>query len=344
MLEKTSLPDPDNAVVIRSLGKQFGDKIAVNGINLTIPAGSFYGFVGPNGAGKTTTMSMMTGLLRPDHGQVWVHGINMWEFPQQAKSVLGVLVDGAAVFPRLTGTQLITYSGLLRGMAADVVAERVPDLLRVMDLQEAANKMVADYSAGMTKKISLAAAMIHSPQVLILDEPFEAVDPVSSARIRAILNDYVNSGGTVMISSHVMDLVERTCDHVAVIDKGQVLASGSMAEVTDGVSLEDRFVGMVSSEQSGKDCHGFAPSSPAVLIDVERVSTFRGDDDRGDLFCPGIFIFYRHGLCSGVSGGRYPCPRNVLYRPWRSLCPVRSCEPDRLDGRTDHLFFIKPLH
>ena len=183
MLEKTSLPDPDNAVVIRSLGKQFGDKIAVNGINLTIPAGSFYGFVGPNGAGKTTTMSMMTGLLRPDHGQVWVHGINMWESPQQAKSVLGVLVDGAAVFPRLTGTQLITYSGLLRGMAADVVAERVPDLLRVMDLEEAANKMVADYSAGMTKKISLAAAMIHSPQVLILDEPFEAVDPVSSARI-----------------------------------------------------------------------------------------------------------------------------------------------------------------
>ncbi|OAV62530.1 ABC transporter ATP-binding protein [Enteractinococcus helveticum] len=257
MLEKTSLPDPDNAVVIRSLGKQFGDKIAVNGINLTIPAGSFYGFVGPNGAGKTTTMSMMTGLLRPDHGQVWVHGINMWESPQQAKSVLGVLVDGAAVFPRLTGTQLITYSGLLRGMDADVVAERVPDLLRVMDLEEAANKMVADYSAGMTKKVSLAASMIHSPQVLILDEPFEAVDPVSSARIRAILNEYVNSGGTVMISSHVMDLVERTCDHVAVIDKGQVLASGSMAEVTDGVSLEDRFVGMVSSEQSGEGLSWF---------------------------------------------------------------------------------------
>src|SRR5699024_10344812 len=196
MLEKTSLPDPDNAVVIRSLGKRFGDKIAVNGINLTIPAGSFYGFVGPNGAGKTTTMSMMTGLLRPDHGQVWVHGINMWESPQQAKSVLGVLVDGAAVVPRLTGTQLITYSGLLRGMAADVVAERVPDLLRVMDLEEAANKMVADYSAGMTKKISLAAAMIHSPQVLILDEPFEAVDPVSRSEERRVGRELRASGRT----------------------------------------------------------------------------------------------------------------------------------------------------
>ena len=257
MLDNASLPDPDHAVVIRSLGKQFGDKVAVNGINLTIPAGSFYGVVGPNGAGKTTAMSMMTGLLRPDHGQVWVHGLNMWETPIEAKGILGVLVDGAVAFPRLTGAQLVTYSGLLRGMDADVVAERVPDLMRVMDLEESANKMVADYSAGMTKKISLAAAMIHSPKVLILDEPFEAVDPVSSTRIRNILNDYVQSGGTVMISSHVMDLVERMCDHVAVIDKGEVLASGSMTEVTGEQSLEDRFVGMLSSEQTGEGLSWF---------------------------------------------------------------------------------------
>ncbi|WP_022871302.1 ABC transporter ATP-binding protein [Yaniella halotolerans] len=257
MLDNASLPDPDHAVVIRSLGKQFGEKVAVNGINLTIPAGSFYGVVGPNGAGKTTAMSMMTGLLRPDHGQVWVHGLNMWETPIEAKGILGVLVDGAVAFPRLTGAQLVTYSGLLRGMDADVVAERVPDLMRVMDLEESANKMVADYSAGMTKKVSLAAAMIHSPKVLILDEPFEAVDPVSSARIRNILNDYVQSGGTVMISSHVMDLVERMCDHVAVIDKGEVLASGPMADVTGAQSLEDRFVGMVSSDESGEGLSWF---------------------------------------------------------------------------------------
>ncbi|MDN6534877.1 MAG: ABC transporter ATP-binding protein [Yaniella sp.] len=257
MLDNASLPDPDHAVVIRSLGKQFGEKIAVNGINLTIPAGSFYGVVGPNRAGKTPPNYMMTGLLRPDHGQVWVHGLNMWETPIEAKGILGVLVDGAVSFPRLTGAQLVTYSGLLRGMDADVVAERVPDLMRVMDLEESANKMVADYSAGMTKKISLAAAMIHSPKVLILDEPFEAVDPVSSARIRNILNDYVQSGGTVMISSHVMDLVERMCDHVAVIDKGEVLASGPMAEVTGAQSLEDRFVGMVSSDQTGEGLSWF---------------------------------------------------------------------------------------
>src|SRR5699024_1350398 len=151
----------------------------VNGINLTIPAGSFYGVVGPNGAGKPTAMSMMTGLLRPDHGQVWVHGLNMWETPIEATGLLGDLVDGAVAFPRLTGTQRVTYSVLLGGMNADVVAERVTDLMRVMALEESANIMVADSSAGMTKKISLAAAMIQSPKVLMLDEPFEAVDPVS---------------------------------------------------------------------------------------------------------------------------------------------------------------------
>src|SRR5699024_1285020 len=210
-----------------------------------------------NGAGKTTVMSMMTVLLHSDHGQVWIHGYNMRETPSQAKAILGVLVYCAVSFPRLTGAQLITYSGLLRGMDADVVAERVPDLMRVMDLEESANKMVADYSAGMTKKISLAASVIHSPQVLILDEPFEAVDPVSSARIRSILNDYVPSGRTVLIASHVMDLVERPCHHVAVIDKGDVLASGSMADVTAGQSLEDRFVGRVASQESGEGLSWF---------------------------------------------------------------------------------------
>ena len=247
----------DYFLSVKDVVKRFDGHTALDDVSLDVPRGRVFGLLGPNGAGKTTAMSMMTGLLRPDHGQVWVHGLNMWETPIEAKGILGVLVDGAVAFPRLTGAQLVTYSGLLRGMDADVVAERVPDLMRVMDLEESANKMVADYSAGMTKKISLAAAMIHSPKVLILDEPFEAVDPVSSARIRNILNDYVRSGGTVMISSHVMDLVERMCDHVAVIDKGEVLASGPMAEVTGAQSLEDRFVGMVSSDQSGEGLSWF---------------------------------------------------------------------------------------
>ncbi|WFP17700.1 ABC transporter ATP-binding protein [Citricoccus muralis] len=244
--------DDQHAFVVRQLGKQFGPKIAVNGIDLDIPAGSFYGLVGPNGAGKTTAMSMMTGLLRPDHGKVWVHGIEVWEQPGAAKRIMGVLADGVRLFDRLSGEQLVTYSGLLRGMDRELVAERTRDLLRVMDLNEDAGKPVVDYSAGMTKKIALAAAMIHVPKVLVLDEPFEAVDPVSAANIRQILQQYVASGGTVIVSSHVMDLVQRMCDHVAIIAQGNVLAAGTVDEVRGERSLDETFVELVGGDGPGE--------------------------------------------------------------------------------------------
>ncbi|GAA2944903.1 ABC transporter ATP-binding protein [Glutamicibacter bergerei] len=233
------------ALEIRNLAKQFGDKVAVNNVSLQVPTGSFYGLVGPNGAGKTTMLSMATGLLRPDQGSALVNGVDIWAAPHEAKATLGVLADGVRQFDRLTGRQLVTYAGLLRGMDREEVATRTEDLLRVMDLGEDGDKLVVDYSAGMTKKISLATAMIHSPKLLVLDEPFEAVDPVSAANIRDILNDYVSFGGTVIVSSHVMDLVQRMCSHVAVIDGGMLKASGSVDEVRDGMSLEDRFVDLV---------------------------------------------------------------------------------------------------
>jgi ABC-2 type transport system ATP-binding protein len=236
---------PAPAIAIRGLGKRFGEKAAVNGISLDVPAGSFYGLVGPNGAGKTTALSMATGMLRPDAGQVWIHGRDVWKDTLGAKSLLGVLADGVRLFDRLTGRQLVTYAGLLRGMDTDTVRERTDDLLRVLDLEDAASKLVVDYSAGMTKKIALATALIHSPRVLVLDEPFEAVDPVSAANIRDILTDYVGHGGTVVVSSHVMDLVQRMCTHVAVIAQGNLLASGTVEEVRAGSSLEDRFVELV---------------------------------------------------------------------------------------------------
>lgn len=250
--QRRKLPDQHLAFVMRQLGKQFGDKVAVNGIDLDIPAGSFYGLVGPNGAGKTTAMSMMTGLLRPDHGKVWLHGIEVWQEPGRAKRLMGVLADGVRLFDRLTGEQLVTYSGLLRGMDRDTVAERTADLLRVMSLSDDAGKPVVDYSAGMTKKIALASAMIHAPTVLILDEPFEAVDPVSAANIRQILQQYVSSGGTVIVSSHVMDLVERMCDHVAIIAEGNVLAAGTVDEVRRGKSLDETFVELVGGDGPGE--------------------------------------------------------------------------------------------
>ncbi|MDI3192984.1 ABC transporter ATP-binding protein [Pseudarthrobacter sp. AL07] len=236
---------PVPALSIRGLAKRFGGKIAVDGISLDVPAGSFFGIVGPNGAGKTTTLSMATGLLRPDFGTAVVHGVDVWARPLEAKKLMGILPDGVRLFDRLTGEQLVTYSGLLRGMDKDVVAVRVGELLEALDLAPDAGNLVVDYSAGMTKKIALASALIHAPRLLVLDEPFESVDPVSASNIRGILDRYVGSGGTVIVSSHVMDLVQRMCDHVAVVAAGRLLAAGTVDEVRGGESLEDRFVQLV---------------------------------------------------------------------------------------------------
>jgi len=233
------------ALELRGLVKRFGATVAVDGIDLTVPSGSFFGLVGPNGAGKTTTLSMATGLLRPDAGTALIHGVDVWADRLEAKRLVGVLSDGVRLFDRLTGTQLVTYSGLLRGMPRDVVVQRTADLLGLLDLDDAGGKLVVDYSAGMTKKIALACALVRAPRLLVLDEPFESVDPVSAANIRDILTGYVASGGTVIVSSHSMDLVERMCDRVAVIADGRVLAAGTLEEVRAGSSLEERFVDLV---------------------------------------------------------------------------------------------------
>ena len=249
------------AIEIRGLTKAFGQKVAVDRINLDIPSGSFYGLVGRNGAGKTTTISMVTGMLQPTEGTALIRGIDMWSEPLKAKAHLGVLPDGVHLFDKLTGEQLITYSGYLHGIDKETVASRVKDLLAAMDLTDAAGRAVADYSAGMTKKIALAAALIHAPSVLILDEPFEAVDPVSAANIQDILRGFVASGGTVVISSHVMDLVQRLCDHVAIMDSGRILAAGTVDEVRAGTSLEERFVQLVGGRTSSEGLSWLGTSS-----------------------------------------------------------------------------------
>ncbi|WP_123353399.1 ABC transporter ATP-binding protein [Frigoribacterium sp. PhB160] len=253
-----TIPTPDRpaaepggtpALRIAGLRKAFGEKVAVDGLDLLVPAGSFYGLVGPNGAGKTTTLSMATGLLRPDAGTIEVLGSDVWRDPVRAKSLVGVLSDGIALFDRLTGEQLVTYHGLLNGIDRQTTAMRVGDLLDLLDLREAGGTLVVDYSAGMTKKVALACALVHAPRLLVLDEPFESVDPVSAANIRDILHGYVEGGGTVIVSSHSMDLVQRMCDHVAVIAAGRVLAAGTTDEVRAGSSLEDRFVELVGGRQ-----------------------------------------------------------------------------------------------
>jgi ABC-2 type transport system ATP-binding protein len=239
------VPHAGPAIAMRGLGKRFGDLVAVKGIDLDVPRGSFFGLVGPNGAGKTTTLSMATGLLRPDAGRVLVLGRDVWADPLAAKRLLGILPDGLRLFDRLSGLQLVTYAGLLRGLDRAVAVERATELLAALGLAEAEGKLVVDYSAGMTKKVTLAAALVHAPRVLVLDEPFESVDPVSAGTIRTILEDFVAGGGTVVLSSHVMDLVERVCSHVAVISEGLLLAAGSLDEVRAGQRLEERFVALV---------------------------------------------------------------------------------------------------
>jgi ABC-2 type transport system ATP-binding protein len=239
------MTDQHPALSLRGLAKRFDTKVAVAGVDLDVPTGSFYGLLGPNGAGKTTTLSMAVGLLRPDAGQARVLGYDVWADPVRAKGLLGVMPDGVRLFDRLTGAELLAYHGLLRGMDPAVVDQRAAELLDVLALTDAGRTLVVDYSAGMKKKIGLACALLHGPRLLVLDEPFEAVDPVSAALIRDILHRYVVGGGTVIFSSHVMEVVERLCSHVAILADGRIMRVGTLTEVRGERSLEEVFVEVV---------------------------------------------------------------------------------------------------
>jgi ABC-2 type transport system ATP-binding protein len=241
------------ALCTRGLAKSFGSKPAVAGVDLDVGHASFFGLVGPNGAGKTTTLRLATGLLRPDSGRVWVDGIDVWERPVEAKARIGVLPEDLALFERLTGAELLTFHGLLRKMDPDVVADRTEQLLELLDLVEAANALVVDYSHGMRKKLALAAALIHGPRLLFLDEPFEAIDPVSAHAIRSVLEQFTAGGATIVFSSHVMELVDRLCDHIAVMATGRVLWAGPIDELRDGRTLEDAFVDLVGEPNGHRE-------------------------------------------------------------------------------------------
>jgi len=238
-------PQPDPALSLRALGKRVDSRLAVAGIDLDVPAGSFFGLLGPNGAGKTTTLSMAVGLLRPDAGHARVLGHDVWSDPAAAKRLLGVLPDGVRMFDRLSGAELLAYHGLLRGMDPTVVDQRAGELLDVLELGPDNRTLVVDYSAGMKKKIGLACALLHAPRLLVLDEPFEAVDPVSAALIRDILQRFVAGGGTVVFSSHVMEVVERLCDHIAILSDGVLRLHGPLDQVRGDRSLEEVFVQVV---------------------------------------------------------------------------------------------------
>lgn len=237
----------DPAVSYQGITKRFGATVAVDAIDLTIPAGSFFGIVGPNGAGKTTLLRMTTGLLRPDSGRVTVAGVDVWSDLVTAKTRFGVVPDNPRMFERLTGAELIEFTGGLRGMDPATVASRRDSLLRLLDLDEAAGTMVADYSLGMTKKAAICCALLHDPKVLFLDEPFAGIDPLSRQVLERILSRHTEVGGTVVFSDHAMDVVERLCDSIMVIDHGRVVVAGPTGEITGGRRLQDVFVELVGT-------------------------------------------------------------------------------------------------
>lgn len=242
--------DPDAAVILSGISKSFGHRHAVADVSLVVKRGTFTGLVGPNGAGKTTLLRIVTGLQRPDHGTVTIDGVSVWPDPLEIRPMIGVLPDDLHLFERLSGRELLSYVGLLRRLPPPEVRRRCDQLVEVLGFGDKADELVADYSTGMRKKIGLGAAVLHAPRILFLDEPFESVDPISVRIIQDVLRAYQKAGGTVVLSSHVMDMVERLCSHVAILHEGQIVSSGTIDEVSCGASLEDVFFQAVSGTTS----------------------------------------------------------------------------------------------
>ena len=250
------------ALVARGLVKTFGSLRAVDGVDLEIARGTFYGIAGPHGAGTSTTLRMLTGLLRPDSGTATVAGIEVWPDPQEAKREIGFVPDNPLLFDRLTAAEMLEYAGLLRGMKPEVIAPRAQELLSVLDLTDVGDQLIADFSLGMIKRIGLGVALLHSPKVLVLDEPFGALDPVNTQVMEDLLQLYRAGGGTVVFASHVMDVVQRLCDRVVVIGNGKVLAEGTVAEVSGGRPLQDAFVELVGGRDLQEGGLKWLSSSP----------------------------------------------------------------------------------
>lgn len=243
------------AIQTTALTRRFDKLIAVDRLDLTVPRGVIFGFLGPNGAGKSTTINMLTGLLPPTGGAAQVGGFDVREQPLEVKRRIGVAPEGVNLYERLTAAEQIELAGRLHGLDVAEIRRRLPPLLALLEMTPHADKMILDYSQGMRKKTALGCALIHAPDLLFLDEPFESIDPISTKALKAVLRDMVERRGTtIFFSTHVMELAERFCDQVGIINKGQLMAAGSIAELRARAglpaeaSLEDVFVRTVGVE------------------------------------------------------------------------------------------------
>jgi len=225
-----------DAIVTAGLTRRFGDFTAVEEVNLSVSPGQFYGFLGPNGAGKSTTIKMLTGLLAPTTGSMQILGLDVATHLVEVKRQIGVVPEGMALFGRLTGSEFLNFAGRMYGLDRDTAALRTAELLDFMELSAQPKTLVTDYSHGMQKKLAMAAAVIHGPKVLFLDEPFEGVDAVASGTLKTMLQRMIARGVTIFLTSHVLEIVERLCSHVGIINKGRLVAQGSLDELRSGVT------------------------------------------------------------------------------------------------------------
>lgn len=235
------------------LRRRFGDFTAVDGIDLRVPRGSFYGFLGPNGAGKSTTLKCLTGLLRPTEGTMRILGLDPISQERQLKRLIGVMPEDLALFDRLTARETLDFVGQVHGLDTATIDLRTDELLALMDLLSASDSLAVEYSHGMRKKLSLAVALLPAPRMLFLDEPFEGIDAVASRQIKQVLQQFVSGGGTIFLTSHILEIVERLCDHISVIHKGRILAQGPMEAVKKDAAdqtLEEIFVHLVGGGTS----------------------------------------------------------------------------------------------
>ena len=238
------------AIAVTNLRKVYGGRAAVDGLSLSVPRGSFFGFLGPNGAVKSTTIRMLTGLIPATSGAIELLGLPMPAEETAIKQRVGLVPDDSLLFDRLTGLEFLEFVGRMYSLARPLARQRAVELLELFELSDEGRKIIGEYSKGMRKRVAMAASLIHRPELFLMDEPFEGVDAVGARLMKDILLDQVKHGATIFLTSHVLEVVERLCDHAAIINDGRIVAEGSMAELRSGSeTLEDVFVRTVGADR-----------------------------------------------------------------------------------------------
>jgi ABC-2 type transport system ATP-binding protein len=239
------------AILVRNLRKLYGTKAAVDGLDLEVPRGCFFGFLGPNGAGKTTTIRMLMGLAPPTSGSIQLLGYPMPERSLEIKQRIGLVPDESLLFDHLTGGEFLEFTGRMYGLPRQTARVRAGELMALFELDGTVKKLIGDYSKGMRKRVAMAASLIHRPELFLMDEPFEGVDVVGARLMKELLLDLVRGGATIFLTTHVLEVVERLCDRVAILNEGKIVVQGTLAELRTGAeTLEDAFVRVVGAERT----------------------------------------------------------------------------------------------